>query len=243
MAKVHKYTASFIKKFKTPSISNEYLRKPFLLNLIGNVKNKKILEMGCGNGYWLRILAKKGAKCTGIDRSEKQIELANRIEKESGLGIHYFRMDADNLKGIKSNSFDGIILMRILLEIKSLSKIKQIFKEANRVLKNEGFIIISDLHPFAPNLNFKNLVPPKNYFYFKSGVTMKACSAQLGGKKIDYNDVHHTLQNLCNALTSENFCIKKIIEPRPTKNIVKKCPILKEREKGPMDIMIEGIKH
>lgn len=239
--KIHKWTKELIEKFKIPSVANEYLRKPTFLHLIGNVKNKKILEIGCGNGYWLRILAKKGAKCTGVDISKKQIELATQIEKEKNLGINYFKMDAGNLRKFKDNYFGGVILMRTLLELNP-SKIKKVFREAYRVVKKGGFIIISDLHPSAPNFNFKNLIPPKGYFYFKSGAIMKAYSAQLGGKRIEYSDIHHTLETLCEGLTSANFCITQIIEPRPTKRIIKKYPSLKERERRPMDIMIKGIK-
>ena len=241
--KPHEWTSSFIRKFKIPSIATEYLRKPFFLKLVGNVKNKKILEIGCGNGYWLRVLAKKGAKCWGVDISRKQIKLARQIEERNRLGIKYSYIDATKLKGIKSNYFDGVILMRVLLEIKSVSKIKRIFKEVNRVLKKGGFIIVSDLHPFAPSLNFKCLIPPKNYSYFKTGTIIKGISEQAGGGKMEYHDIHYTLGDICNSLISANFCIKKIIEPQPSREILKRHPLLKDRKDKPMTIMIKGIKH
>ena len=38
------------------------------LNLLGDVKNKRILEIGCGGGQSSIAFAKRGAKCTAIDQ-------------------------------------------------------------------------------------------------------------------------------------------------------------------------------
>ena len=41
---------------------NELLEMPSTLKLLGNVKNKKILDFGCGTGIYAKLLTKKGAK-------------------------------------------------------------------------------------------------------------------------------------------------------------------------------------
>ncbi len=52
------------------------------LKLIGTVKGKKILEIGCGGGQCSIAFAKKKALCTGIDISEKQLEFAEKLAKK-----------------------------------------------------------------------------------------------------------------------------------------------------------------
>src|SRR3989344_7974500 len=57
---------------------NEYLEMPTTLKLLGNVKGKKILDLGCGTGIYAKILTRKGAKVKGIDISKEEIKIARR---------------------------------------------------------------------------------------------------------------------------------------------------------------------
>lgn len=62
------------KKYKIPTKSAHY--GPYSpdedkLNLLGSIKRKKILEIGCGGGQCSIAFAKQGAKCIGLDISEK----------------------------------------------------------------------------------------------------------------------------------------------------------------------------
>ena len=45
---------------------NELLEMPSTLELLGNVKGKKILDFGCGSGIYAKLLTKKGAKIKGF---------------------------------------------------------------------------------------------------------------------------------------------------------------------------------
>ena len=59
----------------------EYFNNPAFLKFLGDVKGKKVLDAGCGEGLNTRILARKGAQITGIDNSPRMIEYA--LEHES----------------------------------------------------------------------------------------------------------------------------------------------------------------
>ena len=52
------------------------------LNLLGDVKGKRVIELGCGGGENSIILAKKGAICTGVDISSEQLKYAKNLIKE-----------------------------------------------------------------------------------------------------------------------------------------------------------------
>ena len=53
------------KKYPQGWFYNEMLEMPSTLELLGNVKGKKILDFGCGTGIYAKILTKKGAKVSG----------------------------------------------------------------------------------------------------------------------------------------------------------------------------------
>ena len=54
-----------------------------------DVKGLDILDIGCGGGLLAEELTKRGAKVTGLDASEKTINIAKQHAKESNLDINY----------------------------------------------------------------------------------------------------------------------------------------------------------
>ena len=56
-----------------------YERVPITIKECGDIKNKKILDIGCGSGRLSYLLGKEGADVIGIDYSQNMIELANKF--------------------------------------------------------------------------------------------------------------------------------------------------------------------
>lgn len=237
--KKHKWTEEQVKSARTPNYSKLYVIKPAILEILGNIKSKKILEIGCGSGFWLKILSKKGAKCTGIDKEKNQIKAAKKDNKEK---IKYYLGNAANLTKIINDKFDIVLIEKVFLEVPSLRKIKKILKEAYKITKKSGFVLIDDLHPMVPHLNLPNFKTEKNYNYFRSGAKIKGISKRVDGGETVYVDYHWTLENLCNAITETGFKIVKIKEPNPSKEIVKKYPYLKYRKDKPSALIIKAEK-
>ncbi len=49
---------------------------PSLLELLGDITGRHVLDAGCGEQYLARVLAARGANVTGIDLSPHQVEMA-----------------------------------------------------------------------------------------------------------------------------------------------------------------------
>lgn len=135
LAKVYHKRRLEIKTF------NELLEKPITFSLLGNVKDKKVLDAGCGSGIRAKILAKKGARVTGIDISSEMLSLAKKHCK--GLKIQFDRGSIDNLP-YKNNSFDIIAASLVIHYLKNPNKA---FKEFYRVLKKGGILVFSTDSP------------------------------------------------------------------------------------------------
>jgi SAM-dependent methyltransferase len=67
----------------------EYFNNPAFFEFMGDLNGKTVLDAGCGEGYNTRLLARSGARMTGVDISEKMIELARQEERREPLGIRY----------------------------------------------------------------------------------------------------------------------------------------------------------
>ncbi len=225
-----------------PNFGKKYIVAPSLLRLLGNVKNKKILEFGSGNGYWLALFAKKGAQCTGIEISNAQLEEARKRDKQKK--IQYIQGDITKLENNYPPyaSYDIVFLEHVVLEIPSRKKLEKIFRAAFTLLKNGGTLIISDLHPFAPSARPKNITTTKGYAYFSSGNSMQIVSKKIDGKKIMYQDFHWTLEDLIQSITKSGMRITDILEPKPSPQQAKKYPQLTYRLKIPMSIIIKATK-
>ncbi len=117
---------------------------PVVKKLLGQVKRKKVIEIGCGNGYLSRMLARSGAKMAAVDASSKMIEIAQAEEKKNPLGITYLHRDAAHLRGIKSGSFDLAVSNMVFIDIVDINAA---VKEIGRVLKPGGRLVFSILHP------------------------------------------------------------------------------------------------
>lgn len=231
------YNKKFVEIFSKPSISNEYVNSPALFKILGDVRNKKILDLGCGNGYWLRKLIKKGAACTGVDNSSEQLEVAKELNKDKKISF----IKKDIMKPfILKEKYDIALLAKIIVEEPSKKKILEIIKNARNMLKADGRLIILDLHPFAPSFQ-DTIKVSKSYNYFDGGAPIIATSTRIDGKKVYYHDHHWIFADFFDFL-QDRFLVKKITEHRCTLGLVKRFPSLENRLKKPMDIIIEAVK-
>ena len=117
---------------------------PALLQEVGSVAGLKVLDLGCGNGYLARKLAKQGANVTGVDSSARLIERARARESQSRLGITYHTTDAAHLGMLEDDSFDIVVSNMALMDI---ARADLAIGESSRVLRPQGRFVASLSHP------------------------------------------------------------------------------------------------
>ena len=98
---------------------------------------ERVLDMGCGGGRLFEITRDKSADFFGIDSSPALIEIA----KKKYPGAKFQVADALNLS-FSENYFDKVYSISVIHHIPSKELRLQYFKEANRVLKPGGLLIL-----------------------------------------------------------------------------------------------------
>ena len=177
------------------------------LKLLGNVKGKKILEIGCGGGQCSIAFSKQGAKCTGIDITKEQLKYAEKLAKKNKTKINFIQGDIQTLKGIKSNSYDIVFSAFALQYIPNLTRC---YKEIYRVLKRKGIFVFSFDHPFYFTINQKTHKISRSYFKIGKYEEMETWSDDSRHKFVIY---HRKISDIYNWLVSVGFFVEKIIEP------------------------------
>src|SRR5579864_8341480 len=75
------------------------------LRVLGDVWAKDVLELGCGGAQWSIALSERGAKCVGLDNSERQLEYARKNQREAGVEFPLVHGSAENVP-LPDASFD-----------------------------------------------------------------------------------------------------------------------------------------
>jgi len=129
--------ASYIEKWE-PKIG-PYLKR---------IKGKKIIVPQFGDGLVMLACAKKGAVVTGVDLSSEQIRFAREAAEYCGVDVKLVEADWQNLpKSIPDNHFDlAVTECGIFIWIE---KLDVWMRNAYRVLKKGGKLIVSDFHPLS----------------------------------------------------------------------------------------------
>lgn len=217
----------------------EYLNNPATFKLIGNIKGLNVLDLCCGEGHNTRILAKKGAKITGIDLSPKQIELAKQVERKEKLGIEYMVMDAACLKAFPDNSFD---LVTCFMALQDIENYRQAVSETSTVLKPNGRFIFSIPHPCFEKITV-------------NGKTVNAADAYFGETKFPINwnmkrlsipfrtiSFHRTLTDYFDAINKSPLRVFRLVEPRFPEKAYRMHHHATEAFTKPSSIIIEAVK-
>ena len=104
-------------------------------------KKLKILDIGCGGGLISEPMARLGAKVTGIDASEKNINIAKIHSKESNLEINYINSSPEKLN--EKEEFDIILNLEI---IEHVEDVELYLNSCNKLLKKDGLMFTATLN-------------------------------------------------------------------------------------------------
>jgi SAM-dependent methyltransferase len=116
------------------------------LRWLDNIAGKSVAVLGSGDNQVVFALSGMGAKVTSIDISEPQLEVARRRAAALGLNVRFVRADVVDLSCLGDGTFDlvytgGHVAVWV-------SDLQRYYREAARILKPDGLLIVSEYHPF-----------------------------------------------------------------------------------------------
>jgi 2-polyprenyl-3-methyl-5-hydroxy-6-metoxy-1,4-benzoquinol methylase len=182
--------------------TRKYLLNPALFVLLGDVHGKTMLDAGCGQGYLCRLLARRGARITGIEPAQLWYAYAWQREQQEALGIQYVQDDLSTWTP-EPERYDWVIANMVFMDIPDYLPA---LHNCVAALKPGGGLIFSLLHPCFEESGSawagKGYVEIRDYF----------CERPVAQSYGYY--IHRPLSAYLNSVIQAGCAIRQVIEPQ-----------------------------
>ncbi len=121
------------------------IREQDLGSPLGDVRDKDVVELGCGTAYFSAILAKLGARPTGADPTPAQLATARRMQKETGIIFPLVEAPGERVP-LPDASFDLVVSE---YGASLWAEPKLWLREAARLLRPGGRLVFMTNSPLA----------------------------------------------------------------------------------------------
>lgn len=210
-----------------------------LKNMLPDLRNKNILDLGCGFGWHCRYAIENGAHSViGTDISTKMLAKAAEINQLEG--VSYINKALEDLE-FDAAQFDVVFSSLVFHYLQSFD---HICKNIYNWLKPGGSFVFSVEHPVFTAAGSQDWVyganneklhwPVDRYFEEDRRETIF-----LGEPVIKY---HRTLTTYLNTLIQTGFTITQVQEPLPEEDLLKKFPEMAEELRRPMMLLVAAVK-
>jgi len=187
---------------------NALYERPAMLGLLPPVDGQRILEAGCGAGWYTEQLLARGARVTAVDASAALVKhTRRRIAALPSVTCERADVRVADLRQpltfAADGSFDGIVSALVMHYLRDWSTA---LAEFRRVLAPGGWLLFSTHHPMA---DAADLQDGDDYFDI---VQMEDTWKDIGTVRF----YRRSLTAIGDALAGAGLGIERIVEPRPT---------------------------
>lgn len=179
---------------------NKLYERPAMMALLPQVRGARVLDAGCGAGWYSEQLIARGARVTSIDASAA---LVRHTQARLGGGADVRVADLSQpLSFAPDASYDGIVSGLVLHYLRDWSTA---LAEFRRILKPDGWLLFSTHHPALD----ATLFSPERYLEV--------------AKREDFWEhvgtvrfFHRPLCEIVNPLVDAGFAVQRLVEPAPS---------------------------
>jgi ubiquinone/menaquinone biosynthesis C-methylase UbiE len=190
------------------SAYNAYYDRPAVLDLLGDVGGKRVLDAGCGPGIYAEELTARGADVVCFDQSREMVRLA-RERLGTGTPVHLHDL-ANPLDWLSDGTFDAAVMALVLPH---LDEPELALRELHRILRSQGRLVVSTVHPV---------------FYWKihggSYFTEEVVEEAFLSRGWRVRSRRAPLERWCADFWAAGFVIERLLEPRPIKAMAERYP-------------------
>ena len=178
------------------------------VRILGDVKDLRVLEIGCGAGQCGRWLIGQGAEVVGLELSYRQLQHSRRIDMITDVRLPTVQADAQVLP-FADASFDAVCSAYGALPF--VADAEGALREITRVLKPGGRLAFSVTHPirwcFLDDPAEPGLAAVHSYF------DRNAYVEEAEDGSVTYVEHHRTVGDWVRAITAAGLSLVDLVEP------------------------------
>lgn len=180
------------------------INKNIITKRFKDLSGKRVLDLGCGYGWYTDFFSYIGADVIGCDGSEKMIELAKKRYPD----CRFECVDIEKKLSYKSDSFDLVFCNQVLMDIE---KFEELFDDVFRITNKGGIFYFSIVHPAFYDCHWgKDENGFRNAKIMTRYLSEYSFDNEFWGKTTHY---HRTISKYINTATEKGFRLVRLEEP------------------------------
>ena len=176
--------------------------------LLGDLKGKRVLELGCGGGQNAVAFAKQGAISIGVDLSAELLAHARRLAEREDVRVELRHGDMADLAFVRADSVDLVFSADAFSYVEDLHRV---FRQVHRVLRTGSPLVFSLPHPAYQMIDADH--PDLPLLVRRSYFDREPIEVERFGTV--FTEYHHSIAELHTALVRSSFSVDTVLEPHP----------------------------
>lgn len=199
-------------KYARDKPHNAHYERPATLSLLPDVDGQRILDAGCGPGFYSHELLERGADVVAIDVTPRMVELtAELVGQRASVHVHDL---GQPLVFAEDQSFDGIVSP---LTLDYIEDWEPVFAEFHRVLRPGGWLVYSHSHPTSDYQLVQRKVNADCHYFARERFAMPWSG--FGKPFPTVAAFRRPLAQMLNAPAGAGLVIDQVLEPLPTEAV------------------------
>jgi SAM-dependent methyltransferase len=178
------------------------------LRLLGDLRGKRVVELGCGGAQNAIAFAKQGAIAIGVDASAEQLAYAKALSVEEGVRVELRHGDLADLAFLRADSVDLVFSAYALGYVEDVGRV---FRQVHRVLRVGAPLVFSLEHPASHMVDPAGEDPLRvvRSYFDPSPVDWRTADGT------ELTSYPHTVGALVTALVRSSYRVDAVLEPPP----------------------------
>lgn len=190
---------------------------PVMLALVGDVAGKRVLDLGCGEGRFCRMLAARSAVVVGLDLV---FAMVNAARERAGNDGRYVQGSGD-VPPFRDASFDLVVSYLTLIDI---TDFRAAIRESPRVLKAGGQLLVANLSEFITASDGWERDQDGHRLYKRVDRYLEEHRVILEGNGMRFLNWHRPLSACMEAYLGAGLVLRRFLEPTPEDETLREDP-------------------